>query len=275
MSEDEAESIAAEAAEDFKRQVEQAGTVRMAASDLMAAFGLTDMGQESRESVADALWEAGVCAEPSLAGERIDTSTKISRLPRSPEDLLSRGLIWHHPWTPSAMAAQRHRRSASLGPIHPAPRPPVDPPFCQPITPSSPRASPMFVPPVEGTSCRPTGNRPQHEAYPVDKRRLVARWHIPRQNTDTDRPIVFRWTCRRNRFQANGNDAQTVMEEGSAIVFLDALYSRERVRRHARAIGARIVRDHLERTAEGRCRPLRRRTIWQGHSAADHRHSDH
>ncbi len=81
MSDDEAESIAAEAAEDFKRQVEQAGTVGVQAGDLMAAFGITDMGQESRESVADALWEAGVCAEPSLAGERIDASTKIKLAP--------------------------------------------------------------------------------------------------------------------------------------------------------------------------------------------------
>jgi hypothetical protein len=93
MSEDEAESIAAEAAEDFKRQVEQAGTVRMAASDLMAAFGLTDMGQESRESVADALWEAGVCAEPSLAGERIDASTKIKLAPVNPAQV-SAAVAW-------------------------------------------------------------------------------------------------------------------------------------------------------------------------------------
>jgi hypothetical protein len=76
MSDDDA-LIAAEAAEDYKRQVQQARTVRVQASDLMAAFGITDMGQEARESVADALWEAGVCAEPSLASERIDASTKI------------------------------------------------------------------------------------------------------------------------------------------------------------------------------------------------------
>ena len=81
MSDEEAESIAAEAAEDYQRQVQRAGTVRVQVGDLLAAFGITGMGQEARESVADALWEAGVCAEPSLAGERIDTSTKIKLAP--------------------------------------------------------------------------------------------------------------------------------------------------------------------------------------------------
>jgi hypothetical protein len=77
MSDDETGLIAIEAAEDFKRQVEQTGVVRMQAGDLMAAFGLTGMDQEARESVADALWEAGVRTEPSLASERINASTKI------------------------------------------------------------------------------------------------------------------------------------------------------------------------------------------------------
>jgi hypothetical protein len=80
MSDDDA-LIAAEAAEDYKRRVEQAGTVRVRAGDLMAAFGLVGMGEEARESVADALWEAGVCAEPSLAGEQIDAGTKIKLVP--------------------------------------------------------------------------------------------------------------------------------------------------------------------------------------------------
>lgn len=39
MSDDTTEQIAAEAAEHFKRQVEQAGTVRVQAGDLLAAFG--------------------------------------------------------------------------------------------------------------------------------------------------------------------------------------------------------------------------------------------
>ena len=78
---DEDALIAAEAAEDYKRQVERAGTVRVRAGDLMAAFGLVGMGQEARESVADALWEAGVCAEPSLAGAGIDVGTKIKLAP--------------------------------------------------------------------------------------------------------------------------------------------------------------------------------------------------
>jgi hypothetical protein len=81
MMSDEDALIAAEAAEDYKRQVQQAGTVRVRASDLMAAFGLVGMGQEARESVADALWEAGVCAEPSLAGAGIDVGTKIKLAP--------------------------------------------------------------------------------------------------------------------------------------------------------------------------------------------------
>jgi hypothetical protein len=77
MSDDEAGLIAAEAAADFKRQVEQAGTVRVQVGDLLAAFGLTGTGQEARESAADALWEAGVRTEPSLSGARIDVGTKI------------------------------------------------------------------------------------------------------------------------------------------------------------------------------------------------------
>jgi hypothetical protein len=84
MADDEATLIAAEAAEDFKRQVEQAGTVRVQAGDLLSAFGLAGMEQEARESVADALWEAGVCAEPSLASERIDASTKVKLAPVDP-----------------------------------------------------------------------------------------------------------------------------------------------------------------------------------------------
>lgn len=77
MSDDEAGLIAAEAAADFKRQVEQAGTVRVQVGDLLAAFGLTGTEQETRESAADALWEAGVRTEPSLSGARIDAGTKI------------------------------------------------------------------------------------------------------------------------------------------------------------------------------------------------------
>lgn len=77
MSDDETGLIAAEAAEHFKRQVEQAGTARVQAGDLLSAFGLTALEQGARESVADALWEAGLRAEPSLSSARIDASTKI------------------------------------------------------------------------------------------------------------------------------------------------------------------------------------------------------
>lgn len=114
MSDDEAEQIAVEAAEDFKRQVEQAGTVRVQAGDLMAAFGITDMGQESRELVADALWEAGVCAEPSLAGERIDTSTKIKLAPVNPAQV-NAAVAWRR--TPAGKRATLPEARYAISPV--------------------------------------------------------------------------------------------------------------------------------------------------------------
>jgi hypothetical protein len=77
MSDEDTGLIPAEAAADFKRQVERAGTVRVQVGDLLAAFGLTSTEQEARESAADALWEAGVRTEPSLSDARIDAGTKI------------------------------------------------------------------------------------------------------------------------------------------------------------------------------------------------------
>jgi hypothetical protein len=114
MSDEDAALIAAEAAEDFKRQVEQAGTVRVQADDLMAAFGLTGMGQEARESAADALWEAGVRAEPSLASARIDASTKI-KLARVDAAQVDAAAAWRQ--TPAGKHSARPEARYAISPI--------------------------------------------------------------------------------------------------------------------------------------------------------------
>jgi hypothetical protein len=111
---DGAELIAAEAAEDFKRQIEQAGAVRVRAGDLMAAFGLADMGQEARESVADTLWEADVCAEPSLAGAGIDASTKI-KLALVDAAQVNAAVAWHR--TPAGKRATLPEARYAISPI--------------------------------------------------------------------------------------------------------------------------------------------------------------
>jgi hypothetical protein len=114
MSDEEIELIAAEAGEHFKRQVEQAGTVRLQVGDLMAAFGITGLDEEARESVADALWEAGVCVEPSLAGARIDASTKIKL---SPVDWtqVNAAMAWRQ--TPAGQRAARPEARYAINPV--------------------------------------------------------------------------------------------------------------------------------------------------------------
>lgn len=114
MSDDDGALIAAEAAEDFKRQVEQAGTVRVQAGDLLSAFGITGMGQEARESVADALWEAGLRAEPSLAGARIETSTKIKLAPVNAAQA-SAAMAWHQ--TPAGKRATLPEARYAISPV--------------------------------------------------------------------------------------------------------------------------------------------------------------
>lgn len=114
MSDDEAESIAAEAAEDYKRQVAQAGTVRVQAGDLLSAFGLTGMEQEARESMADALWEAGVCTEPSLAGVGIDASTKI-KLALVDTAQVNAAMAWRQ--TPAGKRAARPETQYAVSPV--------------------------------------------------------------------------------------------------------------------------------------------------------------
>lgn len=114
MSDEETELIAAEAVEHFKRQVEQAGTVRLQVGDLMAAFGITGLDQEARESVADALWEAGVRAEPSLVGARIDAGTKIKL---SPVDWaqVNAAMAWRQ--TPAGRRGARPEARHAISPV--------------------------------------------------------------------------------------------------------------------------------------------------------------
>jgi hypothetical protein len=114
MSDDETGLIAAEAAEDFKRRVRQAGAVRVQAGDLMAAFGLTGMEQEARESVADALWEAGVCAEPSLVSTRIDATTKIKLAPVDTAQV-NAAMAWRQ--TPAGKRATPHEARYAISPL--------------------------------------------------------------------------------------------------------------------------------------------------------------
>lgn len=114
MNDDDAALIAAEAAEDYKRRIEQAGTVRMKAGDLMAAFGLTSMEQEARESVADALWEAGVRTEPSLAGAGIDAGTKIKLAPVDAAQV-NTAMAWRQ--TPAGKRAARPEARYAINPV--------------------------------------------------------------------------------------------------------------------------------------------------------------
>lgn len=114
MSDDEAESIAAEAADDYKRRIEQAGTVRVQAGDLMEAFGLASMEQEARESVADALWEAGVRTEPSLAGAEMNAGTKI-KLALVDAAQVNAAMAWRQ--TPAGKRAARPEARYAIGPV--------------------------------------------------------------------------------------------------------------------------------------------------------------
>jgi uncharacterized protein UPF0547 len=114
MMSDEDALIAAEAAKDYKRQVQQAGTVRVQAGDLLAAFGITGMAQDARESVADALWEAGVCAEPSLASERIGVSTKIKLAPVNPAQV-NAAVAWRQ--TPAGKRATLPEARYAISPV--------------------------------------------------------------------------------------------------------------------------------------------------------------
>jgi hypothetical protein len=114
MSDDEAGLIAAEAAEHFKRQVEQTGTVRVQAADLLAAFGITGFESDARELIADALWEAGLRAEPSLASARIDASTKIKLAPVNPAQV-NAAMAWRQ--TPAAKRAARPEARYAISPV--------------------------------------------------------------------------------------------------------------------------------------------------------------
>ncbi|MGA8364511.1 MAG: zinc ribbon domain-containing protein [Solirubrobacteraceae bacterium] len=114
MSDEDAAPIAAEAAEDFKRQVQQARTVRVRADDLMAAFGLATLEQDARESVADALWEAGVCAEPSLAGAGIDAGTKIKLAPVNATQV-NAAMAWRQ--TPAGKRSARPEARYAISPV--------------------------------------------------------------------------------------------------------------------------------------------------------------
>lgn len=114
MSDEDAAPIAAEAAEDFKRQVQQARTVRVQADDLMAAFGLATLEQDARGSVADALWEAGVCAEPSLAGAGIDANTKMKLAPVNATQV-NAAMAWRQ--TPAGKRSARPEARYAISPV--------------------------------------------------------------------------------------------------------------------------------------------------------------
>jgi hypothetical protein len=114
MAEDETELIRVEAAEDFKLQVEQAGTVRVQAADLLRAFGITGFGSDARELVADALWEAGLRVEPSLTSAHIDAGTKIKLAPVNPAQV-NAAMAWRQ--TPAAKRAARPEARYTISPV--------------------------------------------------------------------------------------------------------------------------------------------------------------
>lgn len=111
---DETALIATEAAEDFKRRVEQAGAVRVQARDLLVAFGITGFESDARELVADALWEAGLRTEPSLANARIDASTKIKLLPVTPAQV-DAAVAWRQ--TPAGKRAALSEARYAISPV--------------------------------------------------------------------------------------------------------------------------------------------------------------
>jgi ribosomal protein L32 len=75
------ETVGEDAAQHFRRKLDEAGTLRVRAGELMSAFGFTDMAPETRESVADMLWEAGLRTEPSLGSSRIRRRSKLKLMP--------------------------------------------------------------------------------------------------------------------------------------------------------------------------------------------------
>jgi hypothetical protein len=81
MPDDDAGPIGEDAAEHYRRRVDEAGALRVRAGELMSAFGFTDLAHETRESVADMLWDVGLRAEPSLGSARIGTRSKLKLVP--------------------------------------------------------------------------------------------------------------------------------------------------------------------------------------------------
>ena len=75
------ETVGEDAAQHYRRKLDEAGTLRVRAGELMNAFGFTDMTRETRESVADMLWEAELRTEPPLGSSRIRRRSKLKLVP--------------------------------------------------------------------------------------------------------------------------------------------------------------------------------------------------
>ena len=113
MSDDETALIAAEAAEDFKRRVEQAGTVRVQAGDLMVAFGITVLSRRRGRSRTRCGNPACV-AEPSLASARVGASTRMKLRPVNPAQV-NAAIAWRQ--TPAAKRAARLEARYVVSPV--------------------------------------------------------------------------------------------------------------------------------------------------------------
>jgi hypothetical protein len=69
------DELAADAAGDYRRQVDSHGKLRLRAADLMSGFGFSDLSSETRHRIAGALWSAGVLTQPSVGGESVTADT--------------------------------------------------------------------------------------------------------------------------------------------------------------------------------------------------------
>lgn len=67
--------------ERYRGMIERDGSVRVGAGELVSEFGQQDMSLESREVVADELWEAGLTTQPPLAGASVKAATNVTVLP--------------------------------------------------------------------------------------------------------------------------------------------------------------------------------------------------
>lgn len=69
------------AVERYSRMVDRDGSVRVGAGELVFEFGEQDMSLQSREVVADELWEAGLTTQPPLAGADVKAATSVKVIP--------------------------------------------------------------------------------------------------------------------------------------------------------------------------------------------------